>query len=95
MNRISNYAKKIADAHILARIDDSFTNPQVSSKEELLMKLDEGETFIDLMKQIEVRFCSVGSCLMSGVMNHVSQSYKASVYKGFKILLDKEEAKSE
>jgi hypothetical protein len=90
MNRISNYAKGIADAHILARIDDSFTNPQVSSKEELLMKLDEGETFSDLMRQIEIRFCSVGSCLMSGIMNHVSQSYKASVYKGFKILLDKE-----
>lgn len=90
MKRISNYAKGIADAHILARINDSFTNPKVSSKEELLMKLDEGETFIDLMNQIEARFCSVGSSILAGVMNHVSGSYKASVYKGFKILLDKE-----
>lgn len=90
MKRISNYAKGIADAHILARINDSFTNPIVKDESELRLALDNGETFKELMNQIEARYCSVGSSLLAGVFDYVSQSYKANVYKGFKILLDKE-----
>jgi hypothetical protein len=90
MNRISKTAKRIADAHIQARINNSFTDPQVSTKEELLQKLHEGETFLELLREVELRYCSVGSMMLSAVMNHASNNYKQAVYKGFKQLIDKQ-----
>lgn len=88
MNRISKTAKAIADAHIQARITNNFTDPQVSTREELLTKLHEGETFEQLIREIELRYCSVTSILLSGMMNHASHSYKQAVYKAFKRLID-------
>lgn len=90
MNRISKTAKRIADAHIQARINNSFTDPQVSTKEELLQKLHEGETFLELIREVELKYCSVGSMMLSAVMNHTSNNYKQAVYKGFKQLIDKQ-----
>lgn len=88
MNRISKTAKAIADAHIEARITNNFSNPHVATRGELMAKLHEGETFEPLIQEIETRFCSVGSILMSSVMNHTSSSYKQAVYKAFKRLID-------
>lgn len=88
MNRISKTAKAIADAHIEARITNNFTDPQVATREELLTKLHEGETFEQLIREIEFRYCSVTSMLLSGMMNHTSSSYKQAVYKAFKKLID-------
>lgn len=92
--RISKEAKAIADAHIQARRNNDFTNPEVTTKEELIDKLHEGETFEALLREIEVRFCSVGSVMMSSIMNHTSNNYKAAVYKGFKLLIDTEDSQS-
>jgi hypothetical protein len=87
--RISKTAKRIADNHIEARIHKSFTDSEVKSEAELIDKLQQGETFSSVMLEVELRYCSVGSCLLSGMMDYVSQSYKANIYKGFKQLIDR------
>lgn len=85
--KISAVVKKIADAHIAARISGNFDNPETISKDDAMSKLRAGVTFSWVMEQVEIRFCSVGSILMSRHFDAVSQSYKAGIYKGFKSLL--------
>ena len=89
MGRITPQVKAIADAHIQARQSGKFDNPTVRTREELFEKLSSGQTFEEVLRQIEVRFASIGSILMSTTMLYVSQSYKSAVYKGFKALLQK------
>ena len=87
MARIQPHVKAIADAHIQARQSGIFDNPQVSTKEDVIRELLAGKTFEEVIRQVEIRFASIGSILMSTTLQHTSQSYKASVYKGFKSLL--------
>lgn len=89
MNRISTRAKRIADAHIQARINNSFTDPEVESREDIIRVLDEGHTLSGLLREVELRYCSVTSMMLSGVLNHASANYKKAVYLGFKNLIDK------
>jgi hypothetical protein len=88
MKRISKQAKSIADAHIQARINGTFDDPNVSTKDELIQLLNEGKTFSGLLDRIEMKYTSITSILLSRKMFHNSQNYKSGVYKGFKILLD-------
>jgi hypothetical protein len=74
MKRISKQAKAIADAHI---------------KEELIEALLSGKTFSELLEEIEMRFTSITSILLSRQLFHQSNNYRSGVYKGFKILIDK------
>jgi nitroimidazol reductase NimA-like FMN-containing flavoprotein (pyridoxamine 5'-phosphate oxidase superfamily) len=48
----------------------------------------EGKTFSGLLDEIEVRFTSITSIILSRKLFHQSKNYKSGVYKGFKILLD-------
>ena len=88
MKRISKQAKSIADAHIQARINGTFDDPNVSTKDELIQLLKDGKTFSGLLDRIEMKYTSITSILLSRKMFHNSQNYKSGVYKGFKILLD-------
>ncbi len=91
--RISKQAKAIADKHIAAKLSGQFDNPQVSTKEDIISSLMAGKTFSAVLETIETRFCSIGTLLLaSGIVLdvHLSDNYKANIYKGFKILIDRQ-----
>ena len=87
MNRITPQIKSIADAHIEAKKTGNFDNPIVYSKEQLLSELRAGKTFSLVVKEIEIRYISITSNLMSSQLGHVSDAYMKGIYKGFKALL--------
>jgi hypothetical protein len=89
MNRISKHAKAVADAHIQARLAGTFDNPPVTTRQEVIDALNDGKTFEAVLDQIETRFTSITAIILSRQLFHQSKNYKAGVYKGFKILLDK------
>jgi hypothetical protein len=90
MKRITPELKAIAEAHIKARLEEKFDNPQASTKEEVLRLLREGKTFSAVMNQIEMRYASITSILMMRTLSsknvYVPQAYKNAIYRGFKIL---------
>lgn len=88
--RITKETKQIADAHIKARLDSTFDDIEVRTKEELIQALREGKTFSALLEHIEMKFTSITSILMSRRLFHQSKNYTDGVYKGFKILLQHE-----
>jgi hypothetical protein len=88
MKRISPKTKAIADAHIKARLEGNFDDPKVTTKQEMFDAILEGKTFSGLLDEIEVRFTSITSIILSRKLFHQSKNYKSGVYKGFKILLD-------
>jgi hypothetical protein len=85
--RISKQAKAIADAHIQARINNIFDNPSVITRQDVINSLIEGKTFESVLHQIELRFCSITSIVLSRTFSYKSNAYKSGVYKGFKILI--------
>jgi len=85
--RISKQVKAIADAHIQAKSNGTFDNPSVSTRDEVINVLLEGKTIEQVLRQIEVRFCSITSIILSGTFDYKSNAYKSGVYKGFKTLL--------
>jgi hypothetical protein len=87
MQKITKETKAIADAHLLAKQTGLFNDPVISNKDELIQALKQGQTFSKLMDEIEIRFVSVTSLIMSRAMDHNSEAYKKSIYKGFKTLL--------
>ena len=87
MKRITKEIKAIADKHLEARISGKFDDPSVDTKSEVINALRSGKTFSAVMDQIEIRFISITSLIMQKHLNHISESYKRSIYKGFNILL--------
>ena len=85
--RISKQVKAIADAHIEAKANGTFDNPSVSTREEVIKALRDGKTFEQVLHQVEVRFCSVTSIILSGTFDYKSNGYRSGVYRGFKTLL--------
>jgi len=88
-NRITPQIKAIADAHIKARIENSFDNPKVTTIEEIKSLLVDGKTLQGVLEEIEIRYCPITSIFLSRKLQHTSKSYVSGVYKGFKILLGK------
>ena len=87
MQKITKETKAIADAHILAKQTGLFNDPLISSKDELIQALKQGQTFSKLMDQIEINFVSVTGLFTAHVLHHESGAYKKGIYKGFKTLL--------
>jgi len=85
--RITPQQKRIADAHIKARKADKFTNPVVSTVAELLTALEAGETFSDMLREVEVRHCTVTTLILCRQLNHLTDSYTRQVRNGFKEIL--------
>jgi hypothetical protein len=88
MERITKLQKQIADAHMRANQEGSFTNLKVNSKEEFHESLKRGETYELVYKEIVYRYASMTSLMMSSVLGHDSKAYKQAVYKGFKNVLN-------
>jgi hypothetical protein len=85
--RITATQKKIADAHLAAKVSGEFDNPVVVGREQLVEQLKAGKTFKAFLDEVETRFCSVGSLVLASpqLLGHQSKAYKANVYRGFKI----------
>lgn len=88
MKRITKLQKQIADAHIRANREGSFTNPVVSSEEEIRQSLIKGETFEHVYKEIVFRYATMTSLILANVLDHESKAYTQAVYKGFKNVLN-------
>jgi ribosomal protein L11 methylase PrmA len=88
MSRITKLQKQIAYNHIHANREQSFSNPKVTSMEELVAELINGETYEHLYKEIVYRYASMTSLILSNVLDHESKAYTQSVYKGFKEVLN-------
>ena len=89
MNRITKEIKTIANNHLQAKLEGKFDNPAVSTKQEIIEAIKEGKTFSALLDEIETRFVSITSIMMQRHFDHVTESYKRGIYKGFNILLGK------
>jgi hypothetical protein len=87
MQKITKETKMIADAHLLAKQTGLFNDPVISSKQDLIEALKQGQTFSKLMDEIEIRFVSITSLMMAHALDHESGAYKKGIYKGFKTLL--------
>lgn len=88
MERITKLQKQIADAHMRANREGSFTNPVVNSEEDIRQSLMRGETFEHVYKEIVFRYASMTSLMLANVLDHESEAYKRAVYKGFKNVLN-------
>jgi len=88
MERITKLQKQIADAHMRANREGSFSNPVVNSEEEIRQSLMRGETFEHVYKEIVFRYASMTSLMLANVLDHESEAYKRAVYKGFKNVLN-------
>jgi len=87
MKRITPQIKAIADAHIQAKSTGTWDNPNANTKGEVLNLLRDGKTFAEVLRQIEIRYVSITSNLMSSQLGYVSDAYRKAVYKGFKVIL--------
>lgn len=85
MKRITPEVKAIADAHLKAMAEGKFDDPIVRTKEELIEALKQGKTFSKIVDEIEARYISIGSSIISR-LGLQSESYKKGIYKGFKQL---------
>ena len=75
MKRITKKVKAIADAHIEAKLKGEFDNPYVATKQDLIKELEDGKTFRSLLDNIEARYCTITSMLLSSTALGVSKSY--------------------
>jgi hypothetical protein len=89
MRRITKKIRQIADAHIKARMEDKFDDTPVSDLDELKRNLLDGKTYSELIKSMETEYCSITSILTCTQFNHATDSYKQSIYRGFKELFNK------
>jgi hypothetical protein len=87
MKRITPQIKAIAEAHIQAKLTGTWDNPNANTKGEVLRLLRDGKTFAEVPRQVEIRYVSITSNLMSSQLNYVSDAYRKGVYKGFKVIL--------
>ena len=88
MKRITKQTKAIADAHINARISNSFNPIEWNNIEELKEAMRNGHTFPSLMDKIESAKCTITSTLLARRFGHVSVAYKNDIYGIFKAFLD-------
>lgn len=88
MKRITKEIKAIADAHIQAKISGQWNPCSIRNADELREAVTSGHTFPQLLEEIEIRYVSITSLLMSSQLDYLSNAYKQGIYKGFKTLFN-------
>jgi hypothetical protein len=58
-----------------------------TSKKELFEAFKRGETVEAALDEIEIRFCTITSIMLAGVLGHTSTVYRTKVRKAFRTLL--------
>jgi hypothetical protein len=82
---------KIADAHIKARTEGEWgESPRITNTKELIEKLKEGFLYEQVLEEVEIRFVSTYSLIVVRSMGSVTETYKNSIRKGFRVLLQGE-----
>jgi len=91
MARLTKLQAQIVKAHIEAKVNNSFSDVEYKTPEQVKTLLLEGKTLAGLYEEIEIRYCSVGSIILSNpaTFGHMSHSYKAGISKGFKWIFGK------
>jgi len=92
MKRITKIQSKIANDHLQAAKSNTWSYSSGSFKGSTdcaLAQIKAGSTFEDVHNQIEAMYCTTGSIVISGLMNHTSQNYLNNYRKGWKILLNR------
>jgi hypothetical protein len=79
--------KEIIDAHIQARLNDSFNEKEITNRQELIEALHQGYTFRKLVEEIEARFISISSVVGIVNLKHITQAYRQGITKGFNTFL--------
>lgn len=89
-NRLSALQSEIANRHIEAKRSGIFECRKVSSVDDIINAIVMGETNEVLLHEIELRYVSITSILMSNykTFGHLSDAYIKGVRKGFKTLLE-------
>jgi hypothetical protein len=75
-----------AERHIEARRKNSF---DCNGDESVLETLFKNQTHRGLMDYVEARYCSIGSAVLMGVLDHTSQNYIRGIRKGFREIYKK------
>lgn len=78
---------EIANAHIVARQSGDFNNPDVTTHADTIKALLAGKTIEVVIRMIEKRYCSTRAMNSLHEDNKVIDSYRRSIYKGFKYVL--------
>ncbi len=89
MKRITPEVKKIADAHIEAKLSGSWNPAPIIDSYDLLEKVKSGYTYQGLLEEIEIRYVSITSLILASALNYRTDAYVKAIYKGFKTLLQK------
>ena len=87
--RATKRQNEIIQAHFEARRTMNFKCRTITSVEDLIEALKAGETCEALFAEIEIRYATIGSILISQTFDHWSESYKRSIRKGFITFLNK------
>jgi hypothetical protein len=88
MTRITKLQKETMLRHLEAYKQDKFDLERVNNVEEMKQAIRDGKTIRSLHENIEARFCSVGSAVMSRLMQHESKSYVRDLSKGYKEVMN-------
>lgn len=87
MKRITPEIKRIADAHIQAKVDNNFNPAPFNTADEVRSNMRKGHTYDWVLDDIEIRYVSVTSNIIARSFNYRTDAYKRGVYKGFKVIL--------
>ena len=79
----------IAENHLQAKLNNSFTNPKIFNQQDLLDKIKSGETFAELHNEVESRYTTVTSQLTLTMFQVLTKTYRSSIKKGFYEILKK------
>ena len=90
MKKITKKQNDIFKAHLKAWKEDTWDNPPIKNRTELLLAISDGKTIEGLWNYMVDEYVSVTSHLMMGCgLKHLSVKAKASLRKGFKEFLTK------
>jgi hypothetical protein len=85
--RITPKIKEIANAHIEARQNGYFDNPDIRTHTEMITSMIQGKTFEAPLRMIEKRYCSTQAMNTLYEDKRITDAYRRCVYKGFTYIL--------
>ena len=85
--RITPRIKEIANAHIEARQNGYFDNPDIRTHTEMITLMIQGKTFDAPLRMIEKRYCSTHAMNALHEDKKITDTYRREVYKGFNHIL--------
>jgi len=91
MKHFTKTQKAIVDAYLAAKFSGKWDEDcAIKTPADLRKALVEGKVNKTVMEEIELRFTSITSMILASntMFNHLSNSYKAGIRQGFRILFN-------